>query len=106
MSDIGSTALTLSQLDEFFSTVIYYYCDDGFGKVGGHRLKLYFKTLKSFLPVAFIQLIEITATYMSRWCTDKLEVLPLDIYVSTFFVPVSFLRKATVEVFLPSSRND
>lgn len=58
----------------------------------------------SCFPVAFSQLIETVATFVLQLSTDKLEVSSLEFYASTFYVPFSSLREATVEVFLLFSK--
>lgn len=52
-SHIGSTVVSLSWSDAFFSTVVYCLCSNGVDRARGHRQKLYSNTFPSFFPIAF-----------------------------------------------------
>lgn len=74
LSRIDCTVPTIARTDMFFSTVIYYFCDDGGDKVGRHCLTLCSDTFTSFLPTAIIQLIRIDPTFVLQLFLDELDV--------------------------------
>lgn len=95
--------ISIARLNVFVATVITCLWADESENVGGHRPKLCNDTFPSLLPVAFAQLVHQIGAYVQQWCAEVITVLCSSLDTNENMLSDKLHRKATLEVFIPSS---